>query len=75
MPTDVRALIDRIADALGDQATPERVERVARAVLDARAPSPPARASHAPLSRSDGPPASRLAVTGARHATPANTDA
>ena len=33
-PQDVRALIDRIADALGGEATPERVERVARAVLD-----------------------------------------
>ncbi|MDT0633185.1 ACT domain-containing protein [Rubrivirga sp. S365] len=32
---DVRALIDRIADALGGEATPERVERVARAVLEA----------------------------------------
>ena len=44
-PQDVRALIDRIADALGGEATPERVERVARAVLDADAPggaaSPP----------------------------------
>ncbi len=35
MPADVRALIDRIASALGPEATPERVERVARAVLDA----------------------------------------
>lgn len=35
MPADVRALIDRIADALGAEATPERVERVARAVLSA----------------------------------------
>ena len=37
MPADVRALIDRIATALGPEATPERVERVARAVLDAGA--------------------------------------
>ena len=46
---DVRALIDRIADALGAEATPDRVERVARAVLDAQAPvptsAPPPRAS------------------------------
>ena len=40
MSADLRALIDRIADALGAQATPERVERVARAVLDARGDSP-----------------------------------
>ena len=40
MSADLRALIDRIADALGAQATPERVERVARAVLDARTSSP-----------------------------------
>ena len=33
-PGGVRALIDRIADALGEEATPDRVERVARAVLD-----------------------------------------
>jgi ACT domain-containing protein len=52
MATDVRALIDRIATALGPEATPERVERVARAVLDGggttpapepRTPRPPAR--------------------------------
>ena len=40
MPADVRALIDRIASALGSEATPERVERVARAVLDASATAP-----------------------------------
>ena len=40
MPADVRALIDRIASALGPEATPERVERVARAVLDASASGP-----------------------------------
>jgi len=34
MASDVRALIDRIAAALGPDATPDRVERVARAVLD-----------------------------------------
>lgn len=51
MPSDVRALIDRVALALGPEATPERVERVARAVLDARAPTEPRRApSSAPTS-------------------------
>ena len=45
----VRALIDRIADALGPDATPERVERVARAVLDgASAPRPAAPRPEAP---------------------------
>ena len=66
MPTDVRALIDRIASALGPEATPDRVERVARAVLDAGG-GPPGRpgaaaASHAVAS----PPASgsaRVVVT------------
>ena len=66
MPADVRALIDRIASALGDQATPERVERVARAVLDARAPgAAPERAPAAPLAAPDGPApgATRVVVT------------
>ncbi|HEX8298127.1 MAG TPA: ACT domain-containing protein [Rubricoccaceae bacterium] len=40
-PDEVRLLIDRIADALGPEAMPERVERVARAVLDGSAlPAP-----------------------------------
>ncbi|WP_095512147.1 ACT domain-containing protein [Rubrivirga marina] len=68
MSADVRALIDRIASALGPEATPERVERVARAVLDARAPAEPARApapsrrAHADVS---SPPdgATRVVVT------------
>ena len=50
MPADLRALIDRIADALGPQATPERVERVARAVLDARDDSPAPDRSASPRS-------------------------
>ena len=57
MPSDVRALIDRIASALGPEATPERVERVARAVLDARQPSgraPEAATPVAPPSRPTG---------------------
>ncbi|WP_420456596.1 ACT domain-containing protein [Rubrivirga sp.] len=52
-PGGVRALIDRIASALGPEATPERVERVARAVLDAR-PSGEAGRAPGPLP----PPAS-----------------
>ena len=39
MPTDIRTLIDRISYALGPDATPERVERVARSVLDGTAPA------------------------------------
>lgn len=68
MSADVRALIDRIASALGPEATPERVERVARAVLDARAPAEPARA-RAPSRRApadvSSPPdgATRVVVT------------
>ena len=64
MPTDVRALIDRIADALGPEAAPERVERVARAVLDAgapdRAPSPTDPTSGRSASGAVGP---RVVVT------------
>ena len=70
MPTDVRALIDRIADALGPEAAPERVERVARAVLDAgapgRAPGPAAPSSTRPAS-GDGP---RVVVTAYGHDRP-----
>ncbi|MFN3596574.1 MAG: ACT domain-containing protein [Rubricoccaceae bacterium] len=47
-PADVRALIDRIASALGDEATPERVERVARAVLRGGAPAAAPRAAAVP---------------------------
>lgn len=69
MPADVRALIDRIADALGAEATPERVERVARAVLAAQpaaSPAPPRAA------RVEAPPASatRVVVTAYGHDTP-----
>ncbi len=70
MPTDVRSLIDRIADALGAEATPERVERVARAVLDARTPAPPASRTSAPSG--GGPPrgATRVVVTAYGHDRP-----
>lgn len=64
MSTDVRALIDRIASALGPESTPERVERVARAVLDARVPEHAAPARPAGLSGLDGP--SRSAFDGTR---------
>lgn len=36
MPTDLRALIDRITAALGPNATPAQVETVARAVLTSK---------------------------------------
>ena len=49
-PTDVRALIDRIATALGAEATPERVERVARAVLESAGDAPGGAASGRPSS-------------------------
>lgn len=79
MPTDVRALIDRIADALGSEATPERVERVARAVLHAdgsgapgRAPAPRRPAAGAPLPPVPGPAggATRVVVTAYGHDQP-----
>ena len=53
-PPDVRALIDRIADALGSEATPERVERVARAVLDADGPGGAGAAPPRPAAQGDG---------------------
>lgn len=73
MPDSVRALIDRIAGALGAEATPERVERVARAVLQARDDAPPARgASAAGSLAADGPApgATRVVVTAYGHDTP-----
>ncbi len=77
-PADVRLLIDRIADALGSDASPERVERVARAVLDGtgEVPAAPAtRAAGRPSAarpQSAGPPArsSRVVVTAYGHDTP-----
>ena len=83
MASDVRALIDRIALALGPEATPERVERVARAVLDGGvaptgAPHPSARSeAHRPVAarpapRADARPttSSRVVVTAYGHDTP-----
>lgn len=63
MSADVRALIDRIAAALGPEATPERVERVARAVLEARAPAAPGRAPAAPAPAPSPGGATRVVVT------------
>ena len=72
MPADVRALIDRIAAALGPEATPDRVERVARAVLEARTPSIPHRAPAPAPSVPDGPAdgATRVVVTAYGHDQP-----
>lgn len=65
--TDVRALIDRIASALGSEATPERVERVARAVLDGGAAAPVAARPPSPAaSRPARPAASDPALRPAR---------
>ena len=52
---DVRALIDRIAHALGDQATPERVEHIARAVLQAERTGAPAPAPTSSAASASGP--------------------
>ncbi len=74
MASDVRSLIDRIADALGAEASPERVERVARAVLaGGRAEAPPPVVPHAPVPRAPAPPtgrSSRAVVTAYGHDTP-----
>ena len=59
MPSDVRSLIDRVAAALGDEATPERVERVARAVLEAGASS---RAEDRGPAAAEGPSEGRTRV-------------
>ena len=68
-PDEVRLLIDRIADALGPEATPERVERVARAVIDGGAA--PAPAAPRPAPRPDVPGrSSRAVVTAYGHDTP-----
>ena len=70
-PDEVRLLIDRIADALGPEATPERVERVARAVIDGGAPAAPAPAAPRPTPRPDVPGrSSRAVVTAYGHDTP-----
>ncbi|HEX8386339.1 MAG TPA: ACT domain-containing protein [Rubricoccaceae bacterium] len=65
MVPDVRALIDRIAAALGPEATPERVERVARAVLDGGAPAvtEPRAPGPAPRPVAPGRASSRAVVT------------
>lgn len=55
MPTDIRTLIDRISSALGPEATPDRVERVARAVLDGSVPTQSSVAAAPPLRAEVGP--------------------
>jgi ACT domain-containing protein len=68
MPADLRALIDRIESALGAEATPERVERVARAVLGtASGAARPAAAPEAAPAAADG---FRCVVTAYGHDTP-----
>jgi len=63
MPDNVRALIDRIADALGPDASPAQVESVARAVLSAQnGHATPARPSNAPAV-GVGPISGRIVVT------------
>lgn len=62
MPTDVRALIDRIAAALGPEASPAQVESVARAVLASEnGQAVPAPASSPTVG--DGPISGRIIVT------------
>ncbi len=76
MPQDVRALIDRIAAALGDASTPERVEHIARAVLHAEQTDSPSRtvpsASGARGAFDDGPApgVTRFVVTAYGRDTP-----
>lgn len=60
-PADVRALIDRIADALGPEATPERVERIARAALAALPAEPPPPPTRPTVG--SGPISGRILVT------------
>ncbi len=74
-PADVRLLIDRISDALGPEASPERVERVARAVLDGTgdvpvAPHPASRPAPRPASAGPAALSSRVVVTAYGHDTP-----
>lgn len=71
MPSDVRSLIDRIADALGAEATPERVERVARAVLAAGDSPGTAASRRAATPVADAPDSpTRIVVTSYGHDTP-----
>ena len=64
MPSDLRALIDRVANALGPDASPAQVESVARAVLAAENGHPsPARVPAFSPSVGDGPISGRIIVT------------
>ena len=67
MPTDLRALIDRISAALGPDATPAQVETVARAVLASQGETAPASSSFGASPSvsviGDGPISGRIIVT------------
>jgi ACT domain-containing protein len=63
-PTELRSLIDRIADALGPEATPERVESVARAVIaTGNGLATPSTDPMVATSVGDGPVTGRILVT------------
>lgn len=61
-PDDLRSLIDRVATALGPDATPDRVESIARAVLSARDGFSPEGRAPSPVV-GDGPISGRILVT------------
>ena len=61
MPQDLRALIERIAAALGPDATPAQVEAVARATLSAQNGQPGAPPSSPTIG--EGPISGRIIVT------------
>ncbi len=50
--TDIRRLVERVAEALGSDATPERVEAVAAALLETTADNP----GPIPSPTTQGPP-------------------
>lgn len=60
VPADLRALVDRLADALGPDAPAAQVERVARAVLSARRGEGSAPAPRRALALAFGPDAPDL---------------
>ena len=62
MPTDIRALIERITAALGPDATPAQVETIARAVLASENGNGQARPAASPTVGS-GPISGRILVT------------
>lgn len=60
-PHEIRSLIDRITDALGPSATPEKVEEIARAVMSADESSVPQPSVSATVG--EGPITGRILVT------------